>query len=117
MVARGCRYGRALTALPLSGGRYGLSDGDGVVATFFLTRNQSVVARRSEINFACQFFRITLFILAVQQNFGNALPESLRSEIALDSTPMANGNSACLLGDNDSDRIGFLGDSESGAVT
>src|SRR5258708_39819834 len=98
-------------------GRYGLSDGDGVVATFFLIRNQSVVARRSEINFACQFFRISLFIFAVQQNFGNALAERLGSEIALDSAPVTNGNSACLFGDNDSDGIRFLGDSEAGAVT
>src|SRR5438552_5435189 len=37
------------------------SDGDGVVATFFLIRYQSVVARRSEMIFACQFFRISFF--------------------------------------------------------
>src|SRR6266536_4408725 len=97
--------------------RYGLSDGDGVVATFFLIRNQSVVARRSEINFACQFFRISLFILAVQQNFGNALAECLWSEIALNSSAVTNGNSTCLFRYDDSDGVRFLGDSEPGAVT
>src|SRR4030095_3350106 len=98
-------------------GRCGLSDGHGVVATFFLIRNQSVVARRSEINFARQFFRISLFILAVQQNFSNALTERFWGEIALDSASVTNGNCACLFGDNDSDGIGFLGDSKSGTVT
>src|SRR5438552_14819719 len=93
------------------------SDGDGVVATFFLIRYQSVVARRSEINFACQFFRISLFIFAVQQNFGNALTERLWSEIALNSTPVTNGNSACLLRYDDGNGVRFLSDSEPGAVT
>ena len=98
-------------------GRYGLSDGDGVVATFFLIRYQSVVASRSEINFARQFFRISLFILAVLQNFGNALAERLWSEIALNSSAVTNGNSACLFRYDDSDGVRFLGDSEPGAVT
>src|SRR5438034_3506617 len=98
-------------------GRYGLSDGDGVVATFFLIRYQSVVARRSEINFARQFFRISLFIFAVQQNFGNALAKCFWSEIALNSSPVANGNSACLFRYDDSDGVRFLSDSEPGAVT
>ena len=44
----------------------GLSDGEGVVATFFLIRYQSVVASKREINFARQFFRISFFIIAVQ---------------------------------------------------
>src|SRR4029077_15993822 len=101
----------------VTGARSGASYGDGVVATFFLIRYQRVVASRSEINFARQFFRISFFILAVQQNFGNALTERLWSEIALDSSPVTNGNSACLFGDNDSNGIRFLGDSEPGAVT
>ena len=36
------------------------SDGEGVVATFFLIRYQSIVARRTEINLARQFFRVSL---------------------------------------------------------
>ena len=68
----------------------GLSDGEGVVATFFLIKYQSIVAstreisfarqfsrvsltNRTEINFARQFFGITLFIIAVQQNFRDML--------------------------------------------
>ena len=64
----------------------GLSDHDGVVATFFLIRYQSMVASRREINFARQFSSVSLvhrtetnlarqffevrpFIIAVQQNF------------------------------------------------
>src|SRR6266508_579674 len=78
----------------------GLSDGDGVVATFFLIRYQSVVASRREINFARQFFRIILFIFAVQQNLRDPLTKSLRSEIALNSTPVTNGNTAGLFGDD-----------------
>jgi len=41
----------------------GSSDGDGVVATFFLIRYQSVLASSSEMIFACQFFRISFFII------------------------------------------------------
>src|SRR5207247_3575957 len=81
-------------------GRYGLSDGEGVVATFFLIRYQSVVASRREINFARQFFRISLFIFGMQQNLRDPLTKSLRSEIALNSTPVTNGNTACLFGDD-----------------
>src|SRR5439155_13425248 len=98
-------------------GRYGLSDGEGVVATFFLIRYQRGVASRREINFARQFFSISLFILAVQQNFGNALTERLWSEIALNSAPVTNGNTACLLRYDDGNGVRFLGDSEPGTVT
>ena len=42
------------------GGGDGLSDGEGVVATFFLIRYQSVVASRREINFARQFSSVSL---------------------------------------------------------
>jgi len=47
-------------------GRVLVSDGEGVVATFFLMRYQSVVARSRDINFARQFFRSSLFITSVQ---------------------------------------------------
>jgi hypothetical protein len=47
--------------------------------------NESVVAGRRDINFARRFFEVNLFIIAVQQNFRNALTKRLRSEIALDS--------------------------------
>ena len=86
-----------------------VSDGEGVVATFFLIRYQTAVAsstdinfarqfsrvslaRRTESNFARQFFEVSLFIIAVRQNFRDALTKRLRSEIALNSPPMANGN-------------------------
>jgi len=71
----------------------GLSDGEVVVATFFLIKYQSIVAsrreisfarqfsrvsltNRTEINFARQFFGITLFIFDVQQNFYDMLAKS-----------------------------------------
>src|SRR5436190_6598977 len=95
----------------------GLSDGEGVVATFFLIRYQSVVASRREINFARQFFRISLFIFAVQQDFRDPLPEGLRSEIALNSPPMTNGNCACLFGDDYRHGVRFLSHPEPGAMT
>src|SRR6266566_7000873 len=70
-----------------------VSDGEGVVATFFLIRYQTVVAsttdinfarqfsrvslaRRTESNFARQFVEVSLFIIAVQQNFRDALETS-----------------------------------------
>jgi hypothetical protein len=65
------------------------SDGEGVGVMFFLMRYQIVVASSREINFARQFFSVSLvhravtnivrqffevrlFIIAVQQNFGDA---------------------------------------------
>ncbi len=89
----------------------GVSDGEGVVATFFLIRYQTAVAsstdinfarqfsrvslaRKTESNFARQFFEVGLFIIAVRQNFRDALTKRLRSEIALNSPSMANGNAA-----------------------
>src|SRR5215471_17299355 len=95
----------------------GLSDGEGVVATFFLIRYQSVVASRREINFARQFFRISLFIFAVQQNLRDPLPERLRSEIALNSAPVTNGNTARLFGDDYRHGVRFLSNPEPGAMT
>src|SRR5213592_4338192 len=83
----------------------GLSDGEGVVAS------------RREINFARQFFRISLFIFGVQQDFRDPLAERLRSEIALNSPPMTNGNTARLFGDDYRNGVRFLGDSEPGAMT
>src|SRR5438094_780855 len=62
-----------------------------VVATFFLIRYQSVVARRSEMIFACQFFRISFFIIrALQQNLADAFAKCFRSEITLDPPAMTN---------------------------
>src|SRR6266849_2881205 len=74
-----------LQRVSVIGGPDGLSDGEGVVATFFLIRYQSVVASKREINFARQFFRISFFIIAVQENFADAFAECFRSEPALDS--------------------------------
>jgi hypothetical protein len=68
----------------------GLSDGEGVVATFFLIKYQTVIASRREISFARQFsnvsltnrieinfsrqvFGISLFINSVQENFRDTL--------------------------------------------
>src|SRR5688572_4183817 len=59
-----------------------VSNGESVVATFFLMRYQSVVASRREINFARQLFRICFFIFisALQQDFADALAETFRSK-------------------------------------
>src|SRR5262245_51134834 len=94
----------------------GLSDGEGVVATFFLIRYQSVVASRREINFARQFFRISLFIFGVQQNFRDPLAKGFRGKIALNSAPVTNGNTARLFGDDDRYGIRFLGNPEAGTM-
>jgi hypothetical protein len=50
-----------------SAGVAAVSDGDGVVATFFLIRYQSVLASRSEMIFACQFLSISFFIIRALQ--------------------------------------------------
>src|SRR5438045_7180043 len=94
-----------------------LSDGEGFVASFFLIRYLSVVASRREINFARQFFRISLFIFGVQQNLRDPLTKSFRSEIALNSTPVTNGNTARLFGDDYRHVIRFLGNCKPGALT
>jgi hypothetical protein len=76
---------RRLQRVSVIGVPDGLSDGKGVVATFFLIRYQTVIASRREISFARQFsrvsltnrieinfspqvFGISLFINSVQQN-------------------------------------------------
>ena len=87
----------------------GLSDGEGVVATFFLIKYQSIVAskreislarqfssvsltNRIEINFARQFFGIGLSIIAVQQNFRDMLAK--RSEANLKRVSIADSRHA-----------------------
>ncbi len=104
-----------LQRVSVTGAGEDVSDGEGVVATFFLIRYQTIVAsstdinfarqfsrvslaRRTESNFARQFSEVSLFIIAVRQNFRDALTKRLRSEIALNSPPMANGNAARLFG-------------------
>jgi hypothetical protein len=82
-----------------------------------LIRYHSVVARRREINFARQFVRISLFIIAVQQYFRDALAECFRSEIALDSAPVTNGNATRLFGDDHRHSVRFLGNAEAGTMT
>ena len=81
---------RRLQRVSVIGVADGLSDGEGVVATFFLIKYQSIVAsrrdisfarqfsrvsltNRTEINFARQVFGISLFTTAVQQNFRDML--------------------------------------------
>ena len=71
----------------------GLSDGAGLVATFFFIRYQIIIASRREISLARQFSRVNLvnrmeinfarhcfgtglFIIAVQQNFRDMLAKS-----------------------------------------
>src|SRR3954463_15380719 len=73
-----------------------LSNGESVVATFFLIRYQSVVASRREINFARQLFRISFFISPLEQQFADAFAESLRGKAALDPAAMANRDPAGL---------------------
>src|SRR5204863_9831149 len=65
-----------------------LSNGESVVATFFLIRYQSVVASRREINFARQLFRISFFISALEQQFADTFAESFRGKAALDPAAM-----------------------------
>ena len=64
------------------------SDGEGVVVMFFLMRYQSAVARRREVSFARQLFRISFFMGAVEQDFAEALPKSFRGEIPFEPAAM-----------------------------
>jgi hypothetical protein len=71
----------------------GLSDGAGLVVTFFFIRYQTIIASRREISLARQFSRVNLvnrmeinfarhcfgtglFIIAVQENFRDMLAKS-----------------------------------------
>ena len=76
-----------------------------------------MVASSREISFARQFFRMNLFIIRMQKNFGDTLPKCLRREIALNSAPVTNGNSASLLRNDDRNRVRFFSNTETGAVT
>src|SRR6266700_5019827 len=49
-----------LQRVSVTGAGEDLSDGEDVVATFFLIRYQSIVASRTDINFARQFSRVSL---------------------------------------------------------
>jgi hypothetical protein len=69
----------------------GLSDGEGVVATFFLIKYQTVIASRREISFARQFSKVSLTnrieINFSRQVFGislfiNSVHQSFRDELA-----------------------------------
>src|SRR5437764_8726899 len=95
----------------------GLSDGEGVVATFFLIRYQSVVASRREINFACQLFRISFFIGPLQQNFANPLVKTFRGKTPFDPPAVTNGNSTGLLRNDHGNRVRFFRQTEPGAMT
>src|SRR5689334_11223408 len=80
-------------------------------------RYQSVVPSNRAINFARQFLRSIFFITTVQQNLAYPLAKRFRSKIALNSTPMANGNAARLFRNNDSDRIRLLGNSKRSSMS
>ena len=93
---------RCLQRVSVIGVPDGLSDGEDVVARFFLIKYQSIVAstseisfarqfsrvslkNRTEINFARQFFGTGLFIIAVQQNFGDTLAKCSEADPRRDS--------------------------------
>src|SRR4029453_19187395 len=92
------------------------SDGEGVVATFFLMRYQSAVASRREVSFARQLFRISFFMVTMEQNFTEPLPECLRRKIPLNPAPVTDRNGARLFRDDDGDGIRFFGNAESGSM-
>ena len=50
-------------------------------------RYQSAVASRREVSFARQLFRISFFMVTMEQNFPEPLPECLRRKIPLNPTP------------------------------
>src|SRR6266480_353726 len=83
---------------------------------FFLMRYQSAVASRREVSFARQLFRISFFMVTMEQNFAEPLPESLRRKIPLEPAPMTNRNRAGLFGNDDRNRVRFLGNAKRGAM-
>src|SRR5437763_11849297 len=94
----------------------GVSNGESVVATFFLIRYQSVVASRREINFARQLCRISFFISPLEQQFADAFAEGFGGKAALDSAAMTNRYPAGLFRDDDGDCVGFFGNAQPRAV-
>src|SRR5450432_3103422 len=79
-------------------------------------RYQSAVASSREVSFARQLFRIIFFIIAVEQDFAEPLPESFRCKIPLDPSAVTNRNRAGLLGNNHGDRVGFLRNAQTRAM-
>ena len=60
--------------------------------------------------FACQFFRISFFIIrALQQNLADVFAKCFRSKITLDPPAVTNRNSARLFRYNNRDGVGFFG--------
>src|SRR5207248_9681 len=70
-----------------------------------------------EISFARQFFRMNLFIIAVQENLGDPLTKCLRRKIPLNPPPMANGNAAGFLAHHDRYRIRLFRNAEPGSMS
>jgi hypothetical protein len=73
----------------VAGGRLLRSDGEGVVVTFFLMRYQRAVARRREVSFAGQLFRISFF-MTMEQDFAEALPETFGGKVAFNPPAITN---------------------------
>src|SRR3954451_17924690 len=90
----------------------GASNSEGVVVTFFFMRYQSVVASRSEISFARQFWSRSFFISPMEQQLADSFPEGVRGKIALNVAAMADGNPAGLFRNDDGDRVRFFRDPE-----
>ncbi len=84
---------------------------------FFLMRYQSAVASRREVSFARQLFRIIFFMVTMEQNLAEPLPERLRRKIPLEPAPITDRNRARFFGNDDRDRIRFLGNTERGSMS
>ena len=79
-------------------------------------RNQRMLAASRAMSFASQFFRISVFIFFEQQQLAQAVFEIIGLQIPFDAAPVAKGNLARLLADDDGDGIALLGDPEPGPV-
>lgn len=74
------------------------------------------MARANDVNFACQLFRISFFILFANQEFAESAAEVFDVKIPFDYPILTNGNLPGFFGDDDDDRIGLFRQSEPSAV-
>ena len=77
---------------------------------------QRTVARIRQAILAFQLFRSISFIFVVQEELAESAAEFFHAEIAFDEATVADRDLSSFLGDNDGDGVGFLAESQAGAM-
>ena len=80
-------------------------------------RYHRTVARIRHVIFAFQLLRTISFIFVMQEELAEAAAEFFDAEVALDESAVADRDLSGFLGNHDRDGVGFLAESEAGAVS